>query len=178
MASRRYWELLKSALFASLLLIASGIASASVVTFNLSGTLTDGSALGGFLNIDTTAGLVTTANVTLGPPDSLLLTVIRFDGLNGSYWEVGVSNTPIGTPFQSLFFPVASLVGYTGGPFCTLGYDFCGAALSTFIGPDFVDSYLTSGSATAVPEPSTISIVFVALAIPALFRREMVVGPR
>src|ERR1051325_10512457 len=121
----------KTALFV-MLLAASGIANASVVTFNLSGILEDGSALGGSFNLDTTTGLATTVNIALGPPDSVLLTVIRVDSINGTDWELAGGTAAMGIPFQSLFFPVQSLVGYTGGQLCSLTLECQG--LSVFIG--------------------------------------------
>jgi PEP-CTERM motif-containing protein len=167
-------------LFASLLLAAaSGTASASVVTFNLSGTLGDGSALGGSMNLDTITGLLTAADVTLGSPDSLLFTFIQLDTsiVAGTLWDVGLGTSASSRPFLSLVFPVASLVGYTGGPLCSLGGPTCGGTITTF----FPDTNIadrsqlsTVGAATApVPEPSTLSILFVGLSSLALLRRRL-----
>jgi hypothetical protein len=49
-------------------------------TFDLSGTLTDGAALGGTMTLNEAAGVVTAASFTIGAPDSITASLIVFDG--------------------------------------------------------------------------------------------------
>jgi hypothetical protein len=95
-------------------------AYAASVTLYLSGTFTDGAALGGTITIDSTAGTVTALNATVGSPEAGSYTVSQGTGTGNGYFNVGIGTTAGVFPSLSLVLATNTLVGYTGGPLCNL----------------------------------------------------------
>jgi hypothetical protein len=101
-----------------LLGLAAATARASIV-FQVSGTLNDGSAISGTFTIDTTAGTVTAANLTLGPPTSETCNSIANQFVAGGgpgFYELDL-NCSAGNKFIVFLpsDPAGDLLGYTGG---------------------------------------------------------------
>jgi hypothetical protein len=146
------------------LLLSATAAYAETVDFNLSGTFTDLAELGGMLTLDTTAGHIIAANVTVGPPDSLQFNVILYDNSNGPYWLTQLwTSAGSGGPSLSLVLPTQSttLSGYQGGPLCSLSA-LCGPSNNVTSGLIFapgVTTFLLDGTASLVPETGTLLLL-------------------
>jgi hypothetical protein len=141
-------------LLASVALFARG-ACGKIVTFSVSGMLTDGAALSGTITVDNVAGLVTAANLTFGAPVSKTFSVIAFNGLNGlSDWAVQIDPTGTTTPGIPpdfiITFPTSTLVGYQGGSFCSVSAPCNGGGVASSLQPGgaAVNINLQGGSAS------------------------------
>ena len=157
----------------------SASACASTITFNVSGTMTDGAVLGGRMTVDEIAGTVTAFSFTLGAPDSLTTSVLDYDGTitqgANTFWllETGVAPGPY--PALSLVLPTSTLVGYNGGSICSISA-LCGSGLGSglLLPPAATQGpFLQSGSASAVPEPATLSLLALAFPVVFLLRRRL-----
>lgn len=158
------------------LAVASMAVAHAGTIFIAQGEFEDGSALSGTVTIDTVAGLFTDINLVAGAPTNLkFFTNISqgFDPTPGAFYTVFVSN--LDGSFDFAFgLPVLSLIGYTGGPICslaTLSPPICLASNVVEVGPNIWSPYLSFGSlfqsstdASAVPEPSYLSLLGPALA--------------
>ena len=144
---------------------------AGIITFVATGETQDGSVLSGDIVINTTAGTVSSLSLTMSGP--LSFTVTGFDSANsfqdGPAYHLVADN---GSPIQEILLGIigTTLVGYTGGGICTNGssctvvsfaQDNSGVGFSNF----------TSGSLTAVPEPSSMALVGSAMLGLAAWRR-------
>lgn len=131
------------------------------------------------MTVDEIAGTVTAFSFTLGAPDSLTTSVLDYDGTitqgANTFWllETGVAPGPY--PALSLVLPTSTLVGYNGGSICSISA-LCGSGLGSGLllppagtqGP-----FLQSGSASAVPEPATLSLLALAFPVVFLLRRRL-----
>jgi hypothetical protein len=162
----------------ALLLAFNATACADMMTFNVSGTLTDGAVLGGTITVNEVAGAVTAVSITVGAPDSLTMSVIDADRPIGGplpLWLLVPGVAPVGTyPELGLILPTSTLVGYDGGPLCTnsngRSAECYGFASDLTNGVTVVASF-ESGSLTPVPEPSSMWLLESALAGLAVFGR-------
>ena len=159
--------------FAVLCLFAPAM-HAGIIEFAVTGVTQDGSTLSGDIFIDTTAGSVSSLSLTMSSP--LSFTVNTFDNFGSGqatgYYAIRADN---GTtfPFIYLDIPTATLVGYTGGSFCTV-VSTCPNGI-TFSEASSTDNTTTSGfvsgSLTAVPEPASLALVGSAMLGLAAWRR-------
>lgn len=111
---------------AGLMAVVSGVASADVSTvFDAQGTLTDGAVLGGTMTIDTTTGVLTSADLTLTSPNAGIFSTVDTTG----YFSAGdeyltfvgeTTDTTINALRLGLL--TTSLVGFTGGNFASLDH--------------------------------------------------------
>jgi hypothetical protein len=136
----------------SLVLGAAPGAFARIITFNVSGTFTDGAVLSGTMTIDDVAGVATAANFMVGAPISVTFNVIEFDGAYpGGNWFIQTIPTgaPVGSlPDFNLILPTATLVGYTGGSLNTVNTD--------VVFPGGAGVFLQSGQAS----PQTVTVTY------------------
>ena len=134
------------------------------LTFNAAGTFEDGATLGGTLTIDTTSGMVTAANLTVGAPQSLTFIYIQ----NTVITSAATTEIDLGSPGYDpaqitlyMYLPTTTLTGYLGGPLDP------GTGISVFhtYGLHSYYSYdeLVGGGSlnVAVPEPSTLLVACV-----------------
>lgn len=146
----------------------------SVVTFDASGTFVDGSTLSGTLEIDTTAGVVTDANLMVGPqtldfpfvpPGSFDVTFILQQGLGPSAvtYDVVVYTAGLELPYVSLALPTTSLIGYDGGEIGSLSQP--AAGFTSDIQYLETNAYLNIGSLAPVPEPSTLLLMVISFGV-------------
>jgi hypothetical protein len=152
-------------------------AYASTITYNLSGTLTDGASLSGTMTIDNVAGVATAIDFILGAPDTGTFTVIEFDSAPFGVWfiEGGLTGSSPGTfPLFSLLLPVSTLVGYGGGALCSVALPCAGFISNLAPTSGGAGINLLSGTATAgvgaVPEPATLTIMGIGLLAIGLMR--------
>src|ERR1017187_3455344 len=158
--------------FAVLCLFAPAM-HAGIVEFSAAGVTQDGSTLSGDIFIDTTAGSVSSLSLTMSGP--LSFTVNTFDNFGSGqapgYYVISADN---GTtfPFIDLDIPTATLVGYTGGSFCTVGSK-CpnGITFSEASTSNATTSGFVSGSLAPVPEPASLALVGSAMLGLAAWRR-------
>ena len=80
-------------------------------------------SLSGTLSIDTTAGVATAANLTIGSPISAHITIVKCSAVSGGEYILFLENsgfnpTIVGTfdPLLDLYFNTMTLVDYEGGP--------------------------------------------------------------
>jgi hypothetical protein len=140
-----------------IVLCASG-AHAGSVTLYLTGTFADGAALGGTITVDQTAGTVTALNGTIGAPDAGSFTVSEGDGIGPSYYDVGMGTTAGLYPSLSLALATTTLVGYNGGPICSLAATCNGVVAGLFKTTGSTAIALTVGNASLTPpaQPSSV----------------------
>jgi hypothetical protein len=155
-----------SALFSLALLSALALPAVakadSFTTFNLSGTLADGT-FGGTITMDTTTGKITGENfsaiITLpivGKQTYFFTNNPYLQGDNpltaGDFYTAEFLGTSLAT-FQ-IGFPLSSLINYTGGNICSTSVK-CGLSTSS-LGLDVV----TKGALVApTPEPSSLLLL-------------------
>ncbi len=114
----------KRLFFACALLTLTSTAYADpFVSFAVNGTLADGGAATGSVNINTMSGYLNTNNIVVSDNGSTYTFIGSFIDLqyfNGtSYEQYSVSYDPAGDSLL-LVFPQALLTGYTGGSLCSL----------------------------------------------------------
>ena len=146
---------LRSLLLAALLMTSFAARAESILTFDLNATLQTGSVTG-TLTIDTTKGLLLGSDFTArtGPDVYVFNLLPSYQGESYPNYSA-VFPDAFGREFI-FSLPVSSLMGYTGGPICSLcattgGYNFSGLEAEAY---DTVISGNLSSSAT--PEPSSI----------------------
>lgn len=132
----------------------------TIKNFYYEGTIGTAGTLSGNITIDTTTGVVTDASPflignisypnTVVPPE-----VFTFPGeIVISFGDI----TNIGFLQVNLALPVTTLVGYTGSLLCTEARR-CPDGDVSLIGRELSDDFLTSGSVSQVPEPSTLALL-------------------
>ena len=147
---------------------------ASIITFVATGVTQSGSTLSGDIVINTTAGSVSSLSLTMSSPLSFTANTLDsfVTGPASGYYVIRADNG-ITFPFIDLDIPTATLVGYTGGSFCTVGST-CPNGI-TFSEASSTSNATTSGfvsrSLTAVPEPASLGLVASAMLGLAAWRR-------
>ena len=169
----------KTRQFATLLAFVIGL-SASVsradgAIFTAQGLFQDGSALSGTVAIDTVVGSFTAINLVVGPPTNLTFftNISQTSKAAPEYYTVFVSNADGKFDF-AYGLPVLSLVGYSGGPICslaTLSVPVCLASNVVDVVNDIWSPYLSHGNLSAfttsvneTPEPAPMVLLGPALA--------------
>jgi hypothetical protein len=151
----------KMTLVLAAVLVGPGLFAAKADTiFNFSGTFQNGAALGGSITINTATGAIDGVNLTVGGT-SFSFVQLNLPGFGTEYFLQLTSTASDSSPFLDVFFPVTSLVGYTGGQLCiTPVAGACSNPTQVGIGGGNV-AYLTAGSDTSssVPEPSSLLLL-------------------
>ena len=171
-------------LFVAVLLFVATAGATPITFFLEDGTFASGATMSGTVVIDTATGSFVSADLTytLGGSsvtfDQAFYAQGTIPALYGLHFPVtygGVVDGP-GNPLASPpvvdefdpFLPVASLVGYTGGPLCTYVSDYCGGGIgSTYYGRiNFPgDDEMYTGSLVSTPEPSGFTLTFTGAAL-------------
>jgi PEP-CTERM motif-containing protein len=139
---------------------------ASPVTFFATGVTANNSTLSGTLTIDPVSGAFLALDLTMSGPLSFSVDVLgAFSQGPGETSIVGVSGP--NSPQITIDLPVSTLVGYAGGSICTGGCPVNSIAAIS----DTNNSFFTSGSLTAVPEPASLALAGGALLGLAMLRR-------
>jgi len=161
------------------LVLCASSACAEIITFEVSGTMTDGAVLSGTMTIDNVAGIVTEANFQFGAPNSETFSVVEYDAVvggarivllqrhrKGRSWLLQTIPTgaSLGSlPDFNLFLPTDTLVGYEGGSLCSVSALCSIGGASSVVSLGGATVFLHSGSAAAVPEPSTSTLLAIGL---------------
>jgi hypothetical protein len=161
---------LKDFLIIAAILAVALPAAAANVTFDASGTLSDGSVLSGTLTIDTTAGdIVGSDLITTGPSSFTFVNIVNqsYTQVPGNY-NVGDRNS---TSTEDFDFDLPDLgqtplAGYDGGSICSASVSCVNGGGSNLY--DLVlnqgGAYLLSGSLSpAVPEPTPTILISLGL---------------
>jgi hypothetical protein len=128
-----------------------------IVTFDATGTFTDGTELGGSLTIDITTGHVTTYDLTTsGPIIATLDHIVGAESSSGGYLLFLVDDNG-GYPAFQFILDATSLVGFQGGYFGSYDQPLGNAISVLYVNADVVD--LISGDLTPVPEPASLPIL-------------------
>jgi hypothetical protein len=142
----------------SLALALSGLAAATgtcyadtVITFNVSATLTAGATLGGTVTIDETFPLFSIADITApgtgtGPFTSPPVALSNSSTSFGLFFQFDMADL-------QLTIPVGTLTGYMGGPLCTRAIAACDVGPTLVMNPPSPNFEATSGTLTPVPGP-------------------------
>ncbi|WP_260702947.1 PEP-CTERM sorting domain-containing protein [Edaphobacter flagellatus] len=136
----------------------------TINTFVVAANLRNGGTVSGTLEIDTTAGFFRKIDLSLVEG----ATTYIFDNETGTtnpnvHYVTGWFNGSPGS-FLSFSIPGATLVGYSGGPVCSISnFMSCGGVTSALAGPvidPFVNGSLTlEQSAATTPEPSSLLLL-------------------
>lgn len=160
----------------ALALLPIGPAAHADTTFNLFSHQGDGSIIEGYVDINTTAGSIDFADLTYSPDGSFkgvietFMRPVQQFNYHGYYYTAFPAFT--GSVFTGYYYdlrlPVPSLVGYGGGPICSVSAGGCGGDLSTtelngeFYG-DAEDGTLSPNEAISgtsiTPEPSSFALL-------------------
>ncbi len=166
----------------ALLAVASNTAYGSSITLNVNGTLVDGAVLGGTMTIDQNSGLITAIDLTLGRPDTGTFDVFAGQFATGSVIDTGATLTGQSAgsyPGITLLLPVTSLVGYTGGPLCSVNA-LCNGSETSGLLQNATDEgnslhHLNTGSLTpmptSIPEPASLALLGFGIATLVAMRR-------
>jgi len=164
----------KMILVLAAVLVGPGLFAAKADTiFTFTGTFQNGAALGGTITINPTTGAIDGVNLNVAGA-SYSFVQLALPGFGTEYFLQLTTTSGDTSPFLDVFFPVTSLVGYTGGQLCispTAGA--CTNPTQYGIGNNNV-AYLTAGSDTsAVPEPSSLLLLAGGLIDLGLLGRKM-----
>jgi hypothetical protein len=144
--------------------------------FDVTGaTFDNGTTVSGSFTIS--GGVVTGGSFTISGVTGTLATFIpAFSGCGGGECMLVFSTTGnIGDPFVTLIFAATSLSSYNGGSLCTGFSAGCpdGASIDSTGGQNL--GFLTAGSITSAPEPSTYLLLGSGLVGLGLLRRKRLV---
>jgi hypothetical protein len=128
-----------------------------IVTFDATGTFTDGTVLGGSLTIDITTGDVTSYDLTTSGPITATLTVSDGTAVYGGYAALYVDENG-GFPLLAINVDAASLIGYQGGFLGSVDQPL-GGYYSALYSSSTTVLGLVSGDLTPVPEPASLPIL-------------------
>jgi hypothetical protein len=129
-----------------------------IVTFDATGTFTDGTELGGSLTIDITTGDITTCDLTTSGPITSTLTVSYGTvGTSGGYTDFLVGENG-NYPIFAFSVDATSLVGFQGGYFSSNDQPL-GGYVSALYTSTSSNVALVSGDLTSVPEPASLPIL-------------------
>jgi PEP-CTERM motif len=142
---------------ATALLAGGGSARAdNVETFDVSGTFTDSTTVSGTVVVDTTTGVFESGNLTyLGTDYDVLYDAASLPS-SGAYQFVLTTGSGL-NPSLDFALVGSSLVGFDGGPLCSVT-DVCGIYASAYE-PGAGALLLESGTVSATPEPSSLMLV-------------------
>jgi hypothetical protein len=176
------------ALLCVLLTLASQAKADQITTFDVvNAKLADGSAVTGTLNIDTTSGVATSANITIGPPSGVVVFAPQspsappaptpsqpasafvtsdiymnslYDDTPGTVQISFNHSFPTGTPYLALLVnsSTSTLVNFDGAPLL-LPSDNSPATYSVYGLSGLSGIPFVSGSLAPVPEPSTVTLL-------------------
>ncbi len=147
------------------LMLAAGLSARADVmeTFDVTGTFTDNTTVSGTVVIDTTTGVFESGDLSYLAESFDVLVLTEDDPLGDAFiFELSTSSGPI--PRLAMAIVGDNLVGYSGGPLCSLTVDVCrggGGGVSIYEPTNDTNVPLNSGSlaAVATPEPSTIAML-------------------
>ena len=163
------------------MMLAAGLSARADVmqTFDLSGTFTDNTTVSGTVVIDTTTGVFESGDLSyLG--ESFDVLVLTEDDPAGDAFVFEMSTSS--GPFPRLVMGIVgdNLLGYSGGPLCSVTDDVCGGGGGghSFYAPTsdtnvlLNSGSLAAGPVTTTPEPSSIAMLGTGLlGIAAVMRR-------
>ena len=142
-------------------------------TFNLLSHQADGSLIEGFVDINTVLGKVDFADLTYSADGSFKGPIQTFmtpvQESNDDGYTLTLFPAFKGSVFTGYYYdlrlPVTTLVGYDGGPICSLDAGGCGGAVSTTLlnggsAGDALDGTLALNEpSTVTPEPSSFGLL-------------------
>jgi hypothetical protein len=128
-----------------------------IVTFDATGTFSDGTELGGSLTIDITTGDVTSYDLTTSGPITATLTVSDGTAVYGGYAALYADENG-GFPLLAINVDAASLIGYQGGFLGSVDQPLGGYFSALYTSSTTVVD-LVSGDLTPMPEPASLPIL-------------------
>jgi len=167
-------SVLRAVTVLSVLLALACQAKASPIVFDIvNGQLDDGASVTGTITINTTTGIATSADVSVGSPDNQVFTsanITTLETLNNyrdpytnTYVDtlIYIHQGTLGNPYPDLglLLPETSLIGVTTQIPLVVGA-IQGASTFEISGYPYVpEVFFSSGSLTPTPEPTTITML-------------------
>jgi hypothetical protein len=140
-----------------ILSLASFAPPASATVFQASGVFEDGAILGGTIAIDTSAGLVSESNLTISGAGTFSTIIFQSNFGPPAFYSVIVDNSTLSEEF-SFGLVTDTLVGFTGGNFCSDSTADCLASVYYSTSDSLNQISLSNGEVRAVaPEPAMLS---------------------
>jgi len=129
----------------------------NIETFNATGTFTDNTSFSGTLVIDTTIGDVESGDFSYM---GITYDVLRNPGQGNGEYNFALVTSAGNLPAFTFAIPGDSIVGFDGGPFCSLDNECRGGAGGYFDANGNL-TYLQTGTLTpaATPEPSSVALL-------------------
>jgi PEP-CTERM motif len=149
------------------LMLAAGLSARADVmeTFDVTGTFTDNTTVSGTVVIDTTTGVFESGDLSYLGESFNVLVLTEDDPLGNAFvFELSTSSGPI--PRLAMAIVGDNLVGYSGGPLCSLAVDVCrggGGGVSIYEPTSDANVPLNAGNLVAAPvatpEPSSVALL-------------------
>lgn len=158
-------------------------AADTIQTFDLSGVFQSGTELGGTITVDTTAGLVTAADITLSGSEDFTLNDVGSQSDTGGYYPaytVEFYSLAGFSPIFELAIDGSSLVGYDGGILDGVndhGPSEYSSDLQTNVSGRAPEMDLLESGTVAVPEPAFMGLLTFAGAATMRGRRRLIQLP-